>query len=94
MTSELKPHHKYQQVCAILRYVTDADPSAPIEYRIAVKKIVTDPDYAAREVTRLNELNKDKGAYYFYRVTRFEEVPILAEAETALQGSTAESPPA
>jgi hypothetical protein len=55
----------------------------PIDLRITVKKVVVDPQHAEAEVKRLNELNKDKGSYYFYQVTRFEDA--LVEAQTLPQ---------
>ena len=80
MTAALKPSKKYRHVFAIVRYETDADLTTPIDLRVTVKKIVTDPEYAQKEVQRLNELNKEKGSYYFIQVTRFEETPLEIEA--------------
>jgi hypothetical protein len=78
---------KYQQIYAILRYETDADEKAPIDLRITVKKVVVDPQYAEREVKRLNELNRDRAAYYFCQVTRFEDVPVGVHAVPAMQSA-------
>ena len=80
MTESLKPNKRYEHVYAIIRYETDAEQMAPIDFRVTVKKIVSDPHYAATEVQRLNDLNKDKGAYYFYQVTRLEDVPVAMHA--------------
>ena len=44
-----------------------------------------DPHYAEQEVKRLNELNKDKGSYYFYQVTRFEDCPVEVKARPPMQ---------
>jgi hypothetical protein len=73
MMSELKPPRpKYEHVYAIVRWATDAPDDSPLDFRITVKKVVTDPGYAEREVQRLNGLNSDKGSYYFFQLTRFE----------------------
>lgn len=78
MSDSLKPNRKYGHLFAILRYEVDADASWPIESRITVKKVVMDADHAAQEAKRLNELNQDKGAYYFVQITRLEEAPVGA----------------
>jgi len=70
---------------AIIRYETDADMNVPIDLRITVKKVVVDPQYAEEEVKRLNELNKDKGSYYFCQVTRFEDTPVEVQALPQIQ---------
>lgn len=80
MTEGLKPNKKYGHVYAIVRYETDADQATPIEIRVTVKKIVTDAHHAEREVQRLNDLNKDKGCYYFMQVTRLEDAPVAVQA--------------
>jgi hypothetical protein len=80
MDEGLKPNKKYGHVYAIVRYETDADQDSPVDLRVTVKKVVADAHYAEREVKRLNDLNREKGSYYFYQVTRFEDVP--AEAQT------------
>jgi hypothetical protein len=79
MTDSLKPSKRYDHVYAIVRYETDAEESTPIDIRITVKKIVTDPLIAKSEVRRLNGLNADKGSFYFMQVTRFEEVALPVE---------------
>jgi len=81
----MKPNRKYQHMYAIIRYETDADINAPIDLRITVKKVVVDPHYAEKEVKRLNELNKDKGSYYFCQVTRFEDAPVEVQALAPMQ---------
>ena len=85
MSGEMKPNRKYQHMYAIIRYETDADMNAPIDLRITVKKVVVDPHYAEKEVKRLNELNKDKGSYYFCQVTRFEDAPVEVQALPPMQ---------
>lgn len=72
----MKPNKKYEHLYAIVRYERNVDGNLLIDLRVTVKKIVTDGDYAAQEVARLNELNADKGAYYFFQVTRFESPPV------------------
>jgi hypothetical protein len=81
----MKPNRKYQHMYAIIRYETDADMNAPIDLRITVKKVVVDPHYAEKEVKRLNELNKDKGSYYFCQVTRFEDAPVEVQVLPPMQ---------
>lgn len=63
-------------VYAILRYDADVGPGEPIDQRVTVKRIVWNFEDAVKEVQRLNELNKEKGAYYFYQVTRLEKQPV------------------
>lgn len=43
-----------------------------LEQMITVKKILLDLDQAKKEVTRLNELNSDKGCHYFWQYTIIE----------------------
>lgn len=74
----LKPSPRHNPVYAILRYEADASETVPIDIRVTVKKIVTDPHFADQEVKRLNELNKDKGSYYFMQVTRMEKTQITS----------------
>ena len=38
--------------------------------RITVKEIVWSKEKAQEEVSRLNELNKDKNCFYFWQLTR------------------------
>jgi hypothetical protein len=84
----MKANSRFDQVYAILRYETDAPESVPINVRITVKKIVLDPESAATEVKRLNELNQGKRSYYFSQVTRIEKglldlIPVQPETEEA-----------
>jgi len=90
MADTLKPNKKYGHLYAIIRH--DAGSHAPIDQQVTVKKVVSDPLYAAREVERLNELNSEKGCYYFYQITRFEEIPVEARDGAALQSGAAELP--
>ena len=90
MADSLKPNKKYGHLYAIIRHDTFCQ--APINIQVTVKKVVSDPVYAAREVERLNELNSEKGCYYFYQITRFEEVPVEVRDRAALQSSATEAP--
>ncbi len=85
MAATLKPNKKYTHVYAIIRCETDADEKAPIDFRITVKKVVVDPQFAESEVKRLNELNKDKGSYYSCQLTRFEDAPVEVQELPAMQ---------
>lgn len=76
----------YLHAYAIVRFEAGWAQSIPIDHRITIKKVVFDPRYAEVEVNRLNELNRDKGAYYFSQITRIEQ-PFAAgpdEPEQAL----------
>lgn len=42
-----------------------------VEDAIAITAILPTMEEAVSEVARLNELNKDKGSYYFWRTTRY-----------------------
>ena len=42
------------------------------EDRFTVTRVVWDQAFAESEVARLNELNSDKGARYFWQATRAE----------------------
>jgi hypothetical protein len=92
MPGGMKPSNKYTHIYAIIRYETDADKDAPIDLRITVKKVVVDPHYAETEVKRLNDLNKDKGSYYFCQVTRFEDAPVEVRALPSMQWTSTEEP--
>lgn len=89
MATSLKPSSKYEHLYAIIRYENEADENLPVDLRITVKKVVTDGNYAAQEVARLNELNADKGAYYFAQDTRFEAPPVHVVAVPPVEVSDA-----
>ena len=55
------------QVYAVIRI----DEFDSVEDSVAVTAILPTLEEAISEVARLNELNKDKGAYYFWRTTRY-----------------------
>ena len=40
-------------------------------HRITVKEVVRTPDEARREVSRLNDLNRDKACRYFWQGSRY-----------------------
>lgn len=90
MDELVKPNKKYPHLFAILRY-DNQDPACPIDQRITVKKIVTTAEYAESEVIRLNQLNADKGAFYFYQITRLDDAMKTAAIDT---DQVAESVPA
>jgi hypothetical protein len=92
MSGTMKPNPKSQHAYAIVRYDLYLEEVAPIDRRITVKKVVADPDYADKEVERLNALNKGKGSYYFRTITRLEGVPIEVRAVPPGQLAAAEEP--
>jgi hypothetical protein len=85
MDERLKPNRRYGHLFAIIRY-DDGNPTWPIEDRVVVKKVVATADIAEAEVLRLNALNKEKGARYFYQVTRFDDSDVTDSAAVALNG--------
>ena len=48
--------------------------TADLANQFVVKEILKTEELAAAEVDRLNRLNRDKGAHYFYMVTRLRDV--------------------
>lgn len=74
---------KLEQVFAILRF--DADMAAEFGMKtdyISLKKVVRSEEQAIGEVERLNQLNGDKGAIYFWRSARLNR-EITTEADPA-----------
>ena len=64
---------RLDHVFVILRF--DADMVAEFGMRvdfIHVKKVVRSEEVASREVDRLNRINGDKGAIYFWRSARLD----------------------
>ncbi len=55
------------EVYAVVRI----DQRDSIEDAIAITAILPTMEEASFEVARLNELNQDKGAHYFWRTTRY-----------------------
>ena len=91
MASALKPNRRFEHLYAITRYATQGDDQMPLDLRFTVTKVVTDSNYAQEEVNRLNQLNKDKGYYYFSQITRLEEVPVRSEPVPTQQRVNADS---
>jgi hypothetical protein len=60
---------KNEPAFAIVRIDADVEHD---EDRFTVTRIVWDEAFAESEVARLNELNSDKGAAYFWQATRAE----------------------
>ncbi|HEX2270330.1 MAG TPA: hypothetical protein VHH35_12370 [Pyrinomonadaceae bacterium] len=58
---------KKVQVYAVVRL----DSSQVREEAITVKEVLPAMEQAIREVERLNKLNADKGALYFWQTTRY-----------------------
>ena len=66
-----------QQVWAVIR--VDTSSVVPIDAeeladQFVVKEVLLDEHIAKAEVTRLNELNRDKGARYFCQSTRLRDL--------------------
>jgi hypothetical protein len=72
--TQWSPHSKYDHGFAIVRFDTfqKIDPREEPEVAVTVKKIVWSQDVAESEITRLNQLNRDKGVVYFWTITRVE----------------------
>ena len=70
--AEARPNSKYDHVYAIVRVDTFHELEIPVESAITVKKVVWTQEVAEAEVIRLNRLNKEKGAVYFWQITRLE----------------------
>lgn len=84
----LKPSLKSMDVYAIVRYDRFHGADTPVESCIGVKKVVTDADYAEREVEQLNRPNGDKDSHYFPQLTRLQIAPLessLTVTESALE---------
>jgi len=65
-----------RQVWAVVRVDESTLPATraeDLETRVTVKEILLDEGLAAYEVRRLNDLNRDKGAYYFRQLTRLRD---------------------
>jgi hypothetical protein len=64
-----KDPKRREQAFAVLR-VDDFLNAECLEHRVSVKEVVRSLQIAEREVTRLNELNRNKGCRYFWQSTR------------------------
>ena len=51
----------------------DVRQAEELAHRIYVKEVLLDPTIAEAEVSRLNQLNRDKGVHYFVQVTRLRD---------------------
>lgn len=66
---------KYSHVFAIIRYdIFQECNHLTVPEMITIKKIVWHQEIAEQEVSRLNQLNRDKGTLYFWQMTRLEKV--------------------
>jgi hypothetical protein len=52
--------------------VTFQDDKTPWDIRVTVTRVVWDEETARSEVERLNQLNREKGAVYFWQSTRVD----------------------
>jgi len=71
------PNPNYDHVYAIVRVELDVlskDASDPdsVANSVTVKKLLWSEADATAEIKRLNELNRDKGCFYFSQITRLE----------------------
>jgi len=67
-----QPHSKFKHVYAIVRIDTPLDHAYPENSVAVVKVLMSKPD-ADAEVSRLNQLNRDKGCVYISCTTRLIE---------------------
>jgi hypothetical protein len=76
LSDEQSEHHRSatrsERAYAIVRVDDFLGVDAPIEHRIAIKKVMGDADAAEREVERLNRLQKAPGVRYFSQITRID----------------------
>src|SRR5688572_27372073 len=68
--AEFSPNRRYDHVFAIIRVDRFDHSGEWTEGAITITKAVWSRETAEAEVIRLNHLNKDKGAVYFWRITR------------------------
>lgn len=71
------PNPNFDHVYAIVRVELDVlakDASDPdsVANSVTVKKLLWNEAEAAAEVRRLNDLNRNKGCFYFSQITRLE----------------------
>jgi hypothetical protein len=60
---------------AILRHDAFHNEGTAVQGRVTVKGIVSDLEFAKREVDRLNHLNEEKGCYYWWTPARWWPPP-------------------
>jgi hypothetical protein len=75
--SEPKPNLVCEHVYAIVRvdrvsFLGDSLDRDSLSNAITVKKLVWTEEDAKAEVERLNTINRDKGCFYFFQITRLE----------------------
>jgi hypothetical protein len=70
--AEFSPNRRYDHVFAIIRVDRFDQSGGWTDQAITITKAVWSREAAEAEVVRLNHLNKDKGAVYFWRITRLE----------------------
>jgi hypothetical protein len=66
-----QPNARFDHAYAILR-LDDPSGQDVSESDVTVRKVVWSQEAAESEVSRLNSLNADKGARYFWQITRIE----------------------
>jgi hypothetical protein len=66
------PHSKHPHVYPIVRIDTPIDQANPAN-SVTVVKVLSSQVAADAEVSRLNQINTDKGCIYFYRTSRLIE---------------------
>jgi hypothetical protein len=65
------PHARHRHAYVILR-VDHVGEGEKIREHVQVKKVVTDQDYARREVDRLNLLNNRKNSEYYWEIAQLD----------------------
>jgi hypothetical protein len=63
-------HKEHEGVYAVLRYDAFQGEDARPEVTVTVKEVVRTQDLAEKEVARLNALNAEKQARYWWQYTR------------------------
>jgi hypothetical protein len=69
MSENEKPHSRFQHIYAILRIDLPVGQENP-ENSVSVVKVFSSKVSAEKEVSRLNELNSEKGCRYVLQTTR------------------------
>jgi hypothetical protein len=68
---EFAENLKYDHAFVVVR-VDEFLEDSPIEVKVSLVKALWSQEDAEVEVKRLNELNADKGCYYYWQVVRIE----------------------
>jgi hypothetical protein len=66
----MSSHKEREEVFAILRWDGFLGSDTAPQGRVTVKEVVRSQALAEAEVVRLNALNEDKGAHYWWQTTR------------------------